>query len=53
MGPFHMPWSSFGAVLLVALAIVIAVVWALADRRREEQRAQDREGHGAQNGGRR
>ena len=35
MGPFHIPWSSFGAVLLVALAIVVAVAWATVDRHRE------------------
>lgn len=35
MGPFQIPWSSFGAVLLLALAIVLALVWAYFDRRRD------------------
>lgn len=35
MGPFHIPWSSFGALLLLAAAILLAVVWALVDRARE------------------
>jgi hypothetical protein len=35
MPPFHLPWSSFGAILLLAAAILLAVVWALVDRARE------------------
>ena len=34
MGPFQIPWSSFGAVLLLGLAILLALAWAWADRRR-------------------
>jgi len=33
MPPFHLPWSSFGALL--AGAVLLAVVWALVDRARE------------------
>jgi len=35
MPPFHLPWSSFGALLLLGAAILLAVVWALVDRARE------------------
>lgn len=37
MGPFHIPWSTFGAVLLILVSIVIAVVWALADKAGERK----------------
>jgi len=30
MGPFGLPWLTFGALLVVAASIVIAIVWALA-----------------------
>ena len=29
MGPFGLPWLTFGALLVVAASIVISVVWAL------------------------
>lgn len=35
MGPFHIPWSSFGAVLLLAAAILLALFWVAWDRSRE------------------
>jgi len=42
MGPFHIPWSTFGAFLTAAAAIVLAVVWALGDLSREK-REKDRD----------
>ena len=41
MGPFHIPWSSFGAVLLVIVAIVLALLWAARDRDRESRARRD------------
>ena len=38
MGPFHIPWSSFGAVLMLGAAIALALVWAAWDRAREGRR---------------
>ncbi len=38
MGPFHIPWSSFGALLLLGATIVLALVWAIWDRVREDRR---------------
>lgn len=35
MAPFGMPWSTFGAFLVLGGTIVLAVVWALIDRARE------------------
>ena len=35
MGPFHIPWSTFGAVLLLGVAILLALVWAWSDKARE------------------
>lgn len=32
MAPWNLPWTTFGAVLVVACSIVLAVVWALADK---------------------
>jgi hypothetical protein len=37
MGPFHIPWSSFGAFLVVIAAVVLAVAWALRDLAREKK----------------
>lgn len=36
MAPFGMPWSTFSAFLVLAGTIVLAVVWALIDRARED-----------------
>jgi hypothetical protein len=36
MGPFHLPWSTFSAFLVVAAAVLVAVFWAIDDRRREK-----------------
>ena len=30
MGPFGLPWSTFGALVVVAASIVISIVWAFA-----------------------
>jgi len=30
MGPFGLPWLTFGALLVVVASIVISIVWALA-----------------------
>jgi hypothetical protein len=37
MGPFHVPWSTFGSVLLVAAAIILALGWAAWDKRRGDR----------------
>ncbi len=37
MGPFHIPWSTFGAFLVVGLALLLALLWALWDRSRERK----------------
>ena len=37
MGPFSIPWSSFGALLMLALAILLALGWAWLDRNREDR----------------
>jgi hypothetical protein len=35
MPPFNLPWSTFGAFVVLAVTLLLAVVWALWDRRRE------------------
>jgi hypothetical protein len=30
MGPLGLPWSTFGALLVVAASIVISIAWALS-----------------------
>lgn len=42
MAPWHLPWSTFGAFVVLVATIVLAVVWAALDRRREADR--DRKG---------
>ncbi len=37
MAPFHMPWLTFGAFLVLAGTIVLALVWALIDKVRDRQ----------------
>ncbi len=32
---FHMPWSTFGAIVVLGGTIVLALVWALIDKQRE------------------
>jgi len=32
MAPFHLPWATFGAFLVLGGTIVLAFVWALIDR---------------------
>ncbi len=36
MGPFNFPWLTFLAFAVTAASILLAVVWAILDRRREE-----------------
>jgi hypothetical protein len=36
MAPFHLPWSTFGAFLVLLATIGLALVWAAIDKRREE-----------------
>jgi hypothetical protein len=36
MGPFHIPWSTFGAVLMLGAAILLAIIWALWDKSRDK-----------------
>jgi hypothetical protein len=35
MAPFHLPWSTFGAFLVLAGTIVLALLWAVIDRARD------------------
>lgn len=37
MGPFHIPWSTFGALLLVIAAFALAAFWAAWDASRERR----------------
>ncbi len=32
MAPFHLPWSTFGAFLVLGGTILLALVWALIDK---------------------
>jgi hypothetical protein len=35
MAPFHLPWSTFGAFLVLGGTILLALVWALLDKKKE------------------
>ncbi len=35
MAPFHLPWSTFGAFLVLGFTIVLAIAWALIDKARD------------------
>ena len=37
MAPFHLPWSTFAAFLVLGGTIILAVVWALIDRARDRK----------------
>ena len=37
MGPFNFPWLTFLAFVVAAASVVLAVVWAVLDRRQEKQ----------------
>ena len=32
MAPFHLPWITFGAFLVLGGTIILAFIWALVDR---------------------
>jgi hypothetical protein len=36
MGPFHLPWSTFLAFVVVLAGIVIAVAWALKEKKQDK-----------------
>jgi hypothetical protein len=36
MAPFGMPWSTFGAFLVLGGTIALALVWAWLDKKNEE-----------------
>ncbi|MFO7610466.1 MAG: hypothetical protein R6X35_14970 [Candidatus Krumholzibacteriia bacterium] len=38
MPPWNLPWSTFGAFVVLGCAVVLAVVWALADKARDRRR---------------
>lgn len=42
MAPFGLPWSTFGAFLVLAGSVLLAIVWALADRARDREAGEDR-----------
>jgi len=29
MGPFHLPWLTFGALIVIAGSIILAIVWSI------------------------
>ena len=37
VGPFNFPWLTFLAFIVIDISILIAIVWALIDIRREQQ----------------
>jgi hypothetical protein len=37
MGPFNFPWLTFLAFVVVDISILVAVIWALVDIRRERK----------------
>jgi hypothetical protein len=37
MAPFHLPWLTFGAFLVLGGTIILALVWALVDRARDRK----------------
>jgi len=36
MGPFHLPWSTFLAFIVIILSIGIAIVWALKEKKQDK-----------------
>ena len=39
MPPWNLPWSTFGAFLVLDFTILLAVVWALVDKARDREGA--------------
>ena len=37
MGPFNIPWVTFLAFVVIDVSILIAIIWALVDIKREQQ----------------
>lgn len=37
MGPYNIPWLTFTAFFVIDASILIAIIWALMDIRREKQ----------------
>jgi hypothetical protein len=37
MGPFNFPWLTFLAFIVIDISILIAIIWALIDIRREQK----------------
>lgn len=46
MPPFKLPWSTFGALVVLAATVVLAILWALWDRRRERSGNRSHDGWG-------
>ncbi len=40
MAPFHLPWSTFGAFLVLGGTILLALIWAFIDKVREGKEEQ-------------
>ncbi len=38
MAPFHMPWSTFGAFMVLGGTIVLALIWAAWDKSRDRRK---------------
>jgi hypothetical protein len=37
VGPYGFPWLTFTAFVVIDISILIAIIWALVDIRRERQ----------------
>ena len=37
MAPFHLPWITFGAFLVLGGTIILAFIWALVDRIKDRE----------------
>ncbi len=37
MAPFHLPWTTFGAFLVLIGTIALALIWAAIDKIRERK----------------
>ena len=35
MAPYGLPWSTFAAIIVTAVSIVISVIWAVVDARKD------------------
>ena len=43
LAPFNLPWSTFGAFLVLIGTIILALVWAAVDRHNEKRHDDNRQ----------